>query len=94
MSQMLRYLCVLVVCAATLPVAGARRGGSLPVPLPLFPGNNWWNTDITNAPVDPNSANFIAFIGTTRALHPDFGGDVGDGSGRTYGIPFLIVDAS
>jgi hypothetical protein len=32
-----------------------------------------WNTDISAAPVDPNSANIINFIGATVPLHPDFG---------------------
>jgi hypothetical protein len=31
-----------------------------------FPSNNLWNTDISTAPVDPNSANYINFIGSTR----------------------------
>src|SRR5256885_17121626 len=39
-----------------------------------FPSNNLWNTDISTAPVDPNSANYINFIGSTVTLHPDFGG--------------------
>src|SRR5262249_19400081 len=37
-----------------------------------FPSNNLWNTDISAAPVDPNSANYINFIGSTVTLHPDF----------------------
>src|SRR5215468_11156877 len=54
---------------------GPIQGGALPGPLPLFPPDNWWNLDISGAPVDPTSTNFIAFIGATRTLHPDFGGD-------------------
>jgi len=77
---------------STTVLFAARQGGPIPVPLPLFPGNNWWNTDISNAPVDPNSADFIQFIGPTRALHPDFGGDAGGGD--VYGFPFLIVDGA
>src|SRR5256885_11605219 len=38
-----------------------------------FPSNNLWNTDISTAPVDSNSANYINFIGSTVTLHPDFG---------------------
>ena len=38
-----------------------------------FPADNAWNTDISDLPVDPNSASFIAFIGATAPLHPDFG---------------------
>jgi hypothetical protein len=63
-----------------------------PLSLPLFPADNWWNLDIQTWPVDPNSANFIAFInnGGVRRLHPDFGG--GDGSQYgIYGIPYIVV---
>jgi hypothetical protein len=33
----------------------AERNGALPGPLPLFPADNWWNLDISAAPVDPRS---------------------------------------
>jgi hypothetical protein len=54
-----------------------------------FPADNAWNQDISTAPVDPNSANYINFIGSTTPLHPDFGAGLYDGS--TMGIPYLIV---
>ena len=34
----------------------------------LFPSSNWWNQDISNAPVDPQSDAFIDFIGRARTL--------------------------
>jgi hypothetical protein len=67
------------------------RGGELPGPLPLFPPTNWWNTDITSAPVDPNSTAFINFIGATRGMHPDFGGDSGEPDSPIYGMPYVVV---
>jgi hypothetical protein len=82
-----------VVVAATVVLSGtATIGGPMPVPLPLFPADNWWNLDISAAPVDPASASFISFIGTTRALHPDFGGDAG--SVDIYGFPYAVVDSA
>jgi hypothetical protein len=72
----------------------ATVGGPLPTPLPLFPPDNWWNTDISSAPVDPKSASYIAFIGASRGMHPDFGGDSGDPSAPIYGIPYVVVDGS
>src|SRR5689334_8828051 len=64
-----------LVVAATVVISGtATIGGPIPATLPLFPADNWWNADISAAPVDPASASFISFVGTTRALHPDFGG--------------------
>ncbi len=53
----------------------------------LFPSSNWWNQDISQAPVDPNSGAYIAFIGPTRRLHPDFGPP-------PYGIPYVGVGGS
>ena len=74
--------------------AAATQGGALPGPLPLFPADNWWNVDISSAPVDSRSANFISFIGATRTLHPDFGGDVSPGSAQVYGFPYAVVDST
>jgi len=61
-----------------------------PLPLPLFPPTNWWNIDISTAPVDPASASLISFIGTGRGMHPDFGGDAGGQD--IYGFPYAVVD--
>jgi hypothetical protein len=44
------------------------------------------------APVDANSGNFINFVGGTRKLHPDFGGEASPGSVSIYGMPYAIVD--
>ena len=79
-------------CPATVPAANA----ALPGPLPLFPPDNWWNTDVSTAPVDSNSSAFIAYInnGGTRRLHPDFGGTESPGSVAIYGMPYAIVDGS
>ena len=52
----------------------------------VFPKDNAWNADISQAPVDPNSAAYIAKIGASNPLHPDFG--VGHN-----GIPYQFVDA-
>lgn len=71
------------------------RGGSLPGPLPLFPPTNWWNLDISAAPVDPNSNNFIPFMGgTKRQVHPDFGGIADEGANEIYGFPYVVVSGS
>jgi hypothetical protein len=50
----------------------------------LFPGDNWWNQDISNAPLDPLSDAYIDYIGRTRTAHPDFGPP-------PYGIPYMSV---
>ena len=76
--------------------AQSTLGGPLPGPLPLFPATNWWNADISTAPVDPASASYIAFInnGSTRRMHPDFGGDASPGSVEIYGFPYLVVSGT
>src|ERR1051325_2001236 len=72
----------------------ATLGGPLPPPLPLFPLTNWWNTDVSAAPVDPNSNAYIAFIGAGKGMHPDFGGDSGDPDAPIYGMPYVTVDGA
>jgi hypothetical protein len=66
------------------------QGGSLDGFVP-FPSDNLWNKDILSAPVDPNSAAIINFIGAGIGLHPDFG--AGLYNGNSIGIPYLIVGA-
>jgi hypothetical protein len=55
----------------------------------VFPADNPWNADISQSPVDPNNANYMAHMhaGTTF-LHPDFGHN------PHYGIPFELAPAS
>jgi hypothetical protein len=76
------------LCPASLPAEGAE----LRAAQPLFPADNWWNADITAAPVDPQSPGFIAFIGANRHLHPDFGGSAG--GNEIYGMPYAVVGTS
>src|SRR6266516_1783284 len=54
-----------------------------------FQSTSLWNTDISTAAVDPNSANYINFIGSTVTLHPDFGS--GTFHNQTIGIPYQVV---
>src|ERR671919_2290651 len=81
---------------AQFAFAPADRGGALPGPMPLLPPDNWWNQDISQAPVDPRSPQFIAFInnGGTRRLHPDFGAYEYPGSVGIYGFPYVRRSAA
>ncbi len=58
----------------------------------VYPRSNWWNLDISRAPVDPSSAGYVDFISgrtvsnptATRRVHADFGPS-------PYGIPYVVV---
>jgi hypothetical protein len=68
------------VLGVTASAAGPREYSC-----PLFPQSNALNQDISHAPVDPRSAAYIASIGLTGHLHPDFG------TNPSYGIPYAVV---
>jgi len=53
----------------------------------LFPDDNWWNTDISADPVDPNSSTLILSCGNV-GLHADFGTVW---AGAPNGIPYILV---
>jgi hypothetical protein len=74
-------------CSSMSLGPGASLNGFIP-----FPADNAWNQDISSAPVDPNSANIINYIGANTPLHPDFGSGLYDG--QTIGIPYDIVSGS
>ncbi len=71
-------------CSGMSVGQGASLNGFVP-----FQPSSLWNTDISSAPVDANSANIINFIGSTVTLHPDFG--AGTVQNQTIGIPYQIV---
>lgn len=84
------YLVALCLLSSSAS-AQIERGGALPAPLPIHPPDHWWNVDISAAPVDPNSADFISFIGANVGLHPDFGGDNEDAPPEIYGMVYITV---
>ncbi|MCB9422595.1 MAG: hypothetical protein H6667_22525 [Ardenticatenaceae bacterium] len=59
---------------------------------PLFPPDNIWNVPIDKMPVDPNSDAYIATIGASTTLHPDFGSGLWNGG--PIGIPYVEVPGS
>jgi hypothetical protein len=53
-----------------------------------FSSSSLWNTDISAAPVDPNSTSIVSnWVGSVN-VHPDWGND------PTYGIPYVVVNGS
>jgi hypothetical protein len=83
---LLRIATVALVSAASPPRCAALTGGA------VFPRSNWWNLDISQAPLDPGSAALHQFhqrphrVEPDRdaAVHPDFGPS-------PYGIPYVVV---
>lgn len=69
------------------PAPAIKPAGPHESSCPIFPQSNPLNQDISHAPVDPRSAAYIARIGLTGHLHPDFG------SNPSYGIPYTVVGA-
>jgi hypothetical protein len=69
--------------AAPPPSGGATIAGC-----PLFPSDNAWRRNVSTDPLDPHSAAWVASIGASGHLHPDFGSD------PSYGIPYVVVPAS
>ncbi|HTD09303.1 MAG TPA: hypothetical protein VK680_10460 [Solirubrobacteraceae bacterium] len=81
----------LVLALAGSPPARAARtdGASSPIEYgcPILPAHDPLNQEIANAPVSPNSAAYVASIGLSAHLHPDFGTE------PSYGIPYTVVGA-
>ncbi len=74
-----------VLLALNAAVAGAAAPAPREYGCPILPASNPLNQDISHAPVDPNSATYIASIGLSGHLHPDFATNPG------YGIPYTVV---
>jgi hypothetical protein len=72
-----------LVSSAHAPVLSTGSGAR--GPCRIFPASNPINQDISRAPLDPNSAGYIASIGAGGHLHPDFGAN------PHYGIPYVVV---
>jgi len=92
MLSLLAALAVVLGCSGgqSAQGAGGDGGGGKPAPITksVFPADNPWNQDISQAPVDPNSAALISSIGLTTGLHPDFGTVW---NGAPIGIPYMLV---
>ncbi len=58
----------------------------------VLPSDNVWHANVSDLPVDPDSATYIASIGASSPLHPDFG--AGKYKGQPIGIPYNVVPSS
>jgi len=55
----------------------------------VLPADDIWNTRIDQLPVHPSSSTWVATIGASAPLHPDFGSGLYDGG--PIGIPYVTV---
>jgi hypothetical protein len=87
----LAILIGLLFCISALPgfAQPAIQNPPLPAPLPLFPPDNWWNLNVSAAPVDGQNLNYISLVNAIP-VHPDFGGDASPAP-ATYGMTYVEV---
>lgn len=85
MQRFLLVVSILILgCISLAAITQADVG-----PCPVFPADNYWNKDISAAPIHPQSAAIIANINSHggETIHPDFGGEMDD----YYGLPWITV---
>jgi hypothetical protein len=86
-----RLLGALAVLGILLAVAPPAIASSVPgAGCPMFPGDSWWHADISDLPVDPASASYVASMGASKGMHADFGSGLWDGG--PIGIPYVVVN--
>lgn len=85
-KPVVRATAALALAVLALPSGAAPTIGGCPV----FPADNVWNVRVDALPVHPQSAAWVATIGATKPLHPDFGTVY---AGAPNGIPYVVVPA-
>ncbi len=84
---------IVAVLSALLAPAGSADAAGVPIGgCDLFPADSYWYADVSDLPVHPRSAQYVANIGTTRTVHADFGSGLWEGA--PIGIPYVSVGAS
>jgi hypothetical protein len=91
LRSLARFWLFMVVAAAVLHAAAPPVVNEPLIGRQVFPPSNWWNLDVSAAPVDAQSSAIIGWISgrntnpsAVSRLHPDFGP-------HPYGIPYVVV---
>jgi len=79
----MRFAFPLLLLASTAVAAAPQVAGC-----PTLPADNIWNARVDTLPRHPNSDAYIATMGSTRGVHPDFGTVY---EGAPIGIPYVTV---
>ncbi|MET9469118.1 hypothetical protein ABZY44_30845 [Streptomyces sp. NPDC006544] len=87
-----------LLCGYTGSDAGTPRTTAVPVAARAHdascqtsPPDSFWRAPVDTLPVHPDSARYVASIGSTQPLHPDFGSGLTEG--QPFGIPVTASDA-
>jgi hypothetical protein len=72
------------VCSAGAPFVVTN--GPIVAGCPVFPADSAWNTDISHAPLAPDSATLVGAQAAGHDVHLDFGDTQSE-----YGIPYSVV---
>ncbi len=94
MTSGMRTRVLATAIALSLVPAVAAGASALPEApaCPLFPADSIWHTDVSAAPVHPQSAAWIATGGASTGWHADFGSGLWDGG--PIGIPYTTVSSA
>ncbi len=74
---------------ATVVVPAATSASAATKKCRLFPKSSFWYADVSELPTHPRSDDWIARMGASRNVHPDFGS--GTWNGAKIGIPVTKV---
>lgn len=86
----MKRLALLILLIAAPAAAQEYLNDTTKLPTLLFPADNWWNLDVSAAPVDANSATILATVG-----HKKINFVAGrDHVGAFYGIPWAVITGS
>ena len=89
MSRLRRSL--LSLSPRQLLAQSPQRGGALPAAAAALPAGQLVERRRQRGAGRSEQRAFIAFVGATRGMHPDFGGDSGDPVAPIYGMPYIVV---
>ena len=83
----MKPLAALLLATASIAQAAPPQIGGCPI----LPADNIWNVAVDALPRHPDSDTYVATIGATRGVHPDFGTVY---QGAPIGIPYVVVPGS
>ncbi|MFJ6780567.1 hypothetical protein [Streptomyces yangpuensis] len=90
-ARRIRAVATALAVASACLVSGYTDPGRAQAACETAPPDSFWRAPVDTLPVHPNSARYVASIGSAEPLHPDFGSGLVDG--QPIGIPVTVSDA-